>query len=77
MICYVITHGSVIINLLVHTYHVILYHNYLPCIYVLPEDGRHRPNHVGEIAKKIQLSMHDYLPLVRINTMSSIVQHVT
>jgi hypothetical protein len=69
MICCVITLGSLIFNLLVPSYHDILYHNYLPSIYVLPEDGRYRPKHVGEIATTIQVFMHEYLPLVGINTM--------
>jgi hypothetical protein len=76
MICYVINFGSVIFYLLVHIYHDILY-NYLPCIYVLPEDGHYRPKHVGEITTTIQVFMHEYLSLVGINRVLSIVQHVT
>jgi hypothetical protein len=66
MICHVIILVSVTFNLFVHTYQGILYHKYLPCIYVLLKDGRHRPKHVGEI-NTIQVFMHECLPLVGIN----------
>jgi len=70
MICYVIIFGSSsILNIFVFTYHDILYHKCLLCIYVLREDGPRSPNHLGEIIRTKQIFMHEYLPLVGINTL--------
>jgi len=57
MICYVIIFDSIIFNLFIHTYDDILYHKYLPCIYVLPQDAPGRPKHVGEIIMTKQIFM--------------------
>jgi len=68
MICYVIILGSLIFNLFGHTYYDILYHKFLLCIYVLPEDGPRRPKHVGEITVTKQIFMYEYVQLAGINT---------
>jgi hypothetical protein len=68
MICYVRILGSLICNLFVLTYDDILYHKSLLCIYVLPDDGSRRRKIVGEIIVRKQIFMHEYVPLVGINT---------
>jgi hypothetical protein len=37
-------------------------------MYVLPEDGRSMPKHVGEITMTKQIVTHEYLQLAGINT---------
>jgi len=68
MVWYVIILGSIIFNLFVHTYDDIFYPKYILCIYVLPEDGLCRPKYVVEFIMTKQTFMHEYLPLVGINT---------
>jgi hypothetical protein len=64
---YVIIIVRVIFNVFVHTYHDNLYHKYLLCIYVLPENGLRRPKHVREIttiifyARKFIISGNKYI----------------
>ena len=64
MICYVKIFGSLILNLFVLTYDGILYYKCLLCVYILPQDGRRRPKHVGEIIRTEQIFMHEYIQLV-------------
>jgi len=65
---YVIIFVSLILNLFVPTHDIILCTKCLLCIYVPSEDGSRRPKHVGGITMTKQIYMHEYLQLVRINT---------
>ena len=68
MIFFTINLCSIILNLCVHTYDRILFPKCLLCIYVLPGDGLRRPKYVIEIIITKQIFMHEYLPLVGINS---------